>query len=93
MYIIVIKSQLVSSLITMDYIPDIYLIAFISCFSDCLKDGHQGSLRNLRPFSAILGESQKKVILYSPFELQSRYMKNLIPLNLEMAMQHYDGSV
>ncbi|NXL42117.1 PARG glycohydrolase, partial [Podilymbus podiceps] len=27
------------------------------------------------------------------FELQSRYIKKLIPLNLEMAMQHYDGSV
>lgn len=78
----------------MCYIPENELFAFISCFSDCLKGGHQESLRNLRPFSAILGESQKKVILYSFFfEPQSRYMKNLILLSSEMAMQHCDGSV
>ncbi|NXK90088.1 PARG glycohydrolase, partial [Formicarius rufipectus] len=35
--------------------------------------------------------TEKSISFILFFELHSRYMKNLIPLNLEMAMQQYDG--
>ncbi|NWI50324.1 PARG glycohydrolase, partial [Calyptomena viridis] len=37
--------------------------------------------------------TEKSISFILFFELQSRCMKNLIPLTLKMAMQHYDGSV